>query len=470
MSPVDKEPERPLTTQDVQVGLIADGCRERGIEVELGTDDQVEPKTDDQGKPGTDDQGKPGTDDQGKPGPDDQDNEFLYETGVILVRDAYLDQVREILLDPDRNRDRDVHDGFIDGVTVLSLGSAKESFRDVLAAVAEIDRRLGEGVATPNHIFSVTPVLRCPATEPEEVPAGTLPDPGICDGGGEGTLIYVSDTGLVAGASAHQWLAGVTGAVDPLTFSAAGAPTIPGYSGHGTFIAGVVRCMAPVSAVHVARDFDASGALSETEIVKRLREALRLGADIISLSAGGYTRRHNPPLSFEGFWNRYRHYKGTVLVAAAGNSSRRRPFWPAAFPQVVGVGALAANWRARAYFSDFGPWVDVYAPGEALVNAYATGTYLCREPPNAGQVRDFHGMARWSGTSFSTPMVAGLIAARMSRTGENGRQAADALLARARAQALPGVGPVLYPCDRGEDCHCRAEERREHRHHCGCCD
>src|SRR6516165_9741164 len=308
---------------------------------------------------------------------DDGTLDYLYVRGVILVRDAYLAEVARLLEEEDEEEERGQEfvpvAGLLPGVSLFSVGG-----RDVPRLLDKIDARLGAGIATPDHILSITPVFPCPATEPEGVVDGALPDPGPCAGSASGTFIYVADTGLLDGAAAeHSWLAGVNGTKDPLDVQG-GVTRIPDYAGHGTFIAGVARCMAPAARVHVARDFNRAGAISEHMIALRLREALGLAPDVINLSAGGTTRKDLPMLGMEAFWEAYRHYKGVVLVASAGNNSTRRPFWPAAFPQVVGVGALAANGRARAYFSDHGPWVDVYAPGEDLVNAYATGTYQYR--------------------------------------------------------------------------------------------
>lgn len=361
--------------------------------------------------------------------------DFVYEEGALLVRDAYLDQVRTVV------GGGEVMDGLIDGVTHYSLAGAKLAGVD--EALTAIDSRLGAGAATPNHLLSVSPVHLCPATEPDVVPADAAPWPSVGPAAGSGVSVYVVDTGLLADAVGHPWLAGVTGEEEKLPAGPDGTVEIPPYAGHGTFIAGVARCAAPEAAVHVANVLSLAGATLETEVVRHLDAALGLGPDIISLSAGGTSRHDRPLLGFEMFWERYRKHKGTVLVAAAGNNSGRRPFWPAALPGVVSVGALSADLRSRAYFSDYGPWVDVYAPGERLINAFARGHYSYHEPPRTAERKEFWGMALWSGTSFATPVVTGLIAARMSRTGENGRRAADAVLAAARAQARPGVGPVV---------------------------
>jgi len=378
-------------------------------------------------------------------GPKEGEVDFLCEDGIILARTEDADRVTEVLLRQTAPRRRpDLRlPGATNGVVRLTLDGT--AFDDVIRALEAIDAELGVGVATPNHVLSITPVTGCPATEPEEVDPAAIPDPGVCPSGGNGArvLLHVLDTGLVDGAATdHSWLGGVTGDLDPVVNG-----QIESYTGHGTFIAGVARCMAPATEVFVRAAFVFAGATLEIDFVKEMETALAAGADVISLSAGTSTRYDVPLLAFEAFWRaRFPFHKGVVLVAAAGNSSDRRPFWPAAFERVVSVGALDANWRNRAFFSDYGGWVDVYAPGEGLVNAFATGDFTCKESPYVNQVRHFEGMARWSGTSFSTPLVAGLIAGRMSSEGENGRRAAKALLAKARADRLATVGPVLLPC------------------------
>jgi subtilase family serine protease len=56
-------------------------------------------------------------------------------------------------------------------------------------------------------------------------------------------------------------------------------------------------------------------------------------------------------------------------------------------------------------------------------------------------------MARWDGTSFSAPLVAGLIAERMARTTDTAAQATAAVLKLASNQVVAGVGPALFPGD-----------------------
>ena len=417
------------------------------------------------------------------------DVDYLYRKQTILAREQDAEHVADALttffeqeghpqaFEEGRRRYGQERVGATRRIVVFDLPDTGISVPDILNF---LDRELGAaGVATPNHMLYVCPEA-CPATEPIEVPPGTVdpvPPPGLnarggqpcrgayrpeCDG--DGVMLSIVDTGLMPNADAgHPWLVGVNGteeqpyAVDNngnVILDSNGNPIIAPYAGHGTFVAGVARCMAPKVSAYVERAFNIAGADYETMLPASLEDALGRNPDILVFTFATTTRLDLSLITFDDFFEtRIRYMKGLLVVAPAGNDGRQRPMWPAAYREVLSVGALSANWRDRAYFSNYGKWVDVYAPGQDLINAFLTGPYVCTEPP-VGQHREFHGMAKWNGTSFSTPIVAGLVAARMSATGENAQQAADSLLRLACRQTIPGVGAVLYPgqaCDDGDD-------------------
>ena len=394
---------------------------------------------------------------------DDGGLNYMYAKGQLLVREQYLSRVLAILEQPEEAdlRERRLIQPVIAGVVLLTLSETHGGEELYLpTALVRVDQEIGPGNATPNHVLTVAGNAGgCPATEPQQVYAGIEPYPSVChDNGGAGVLIYLADTGLLADPEhGHPWLAGVRQGDAGDLDSGGGQDPIPPYTAHGTFVAGVTRCMAPEADIIVTNAFAIAGSTLESDLVPRLVAALGLGVDIFHLTIAAPTRADLPLVAFEAWLKLLRQYKGVVCVVAAGNSGSRRPSWPAAFADVVSVGALGGDWRGRASFSNFGGWVDVYAPGRDLINAYATGTYKCHVRPYKDEERKFYGMAKWSGTSFSTPIVTGLIASRMSRTGENGQQAAAALLAKARSQAIPGVGAILLPCCHGEQQACPAK-------------
>jgi subtilisin family serine protease len=415
--------------------------------------------------------------------------DILQENGVVTVE--VIRVVRDILLlrlNPHRTKEasesseraQEGNDGSPagNGRTSGDSGGTPEGHEgitegeppDVLHLLNLIDRELGPGIATPDHVLTAAngSMSPCSATEPQPPFRTAGPDPAVCRGdGGARVRIFIADTGLLPDAAeTFPWLHGAKTDTDDLR--ASGGTILP-YAGHGTFVAGVLRCMAPEAEIRVANIFDTAGSALESDFVLRLNAAFGFGFEILHLTASCMTRNNVQLIALAAWLDLLQPYKGVVCVAPAGNNDTRRPSWPGAFPEVISVGALAADWRSRAYFSDHGGWVDVYAPGQNLINAFATGTYTCKIPPNVGQVRTFSGLAQWSGTSFSAPIVTGLIAARMARRGESAREAASALLARARDRAIPGVGPVLLPSCGDEDDECRGGCSHDRcRGRCGC--
>lgn len=376
---------------------------------------------------------------------------YVFHPDRLLVRAADVDEFDRALAsldegifkDPPRRDDVRLLDGELVRY-LLPERSAGQSVPDILDLLEQGGLR--RGAATPDHWVHVSPGgpggSLCPAIEAQETGLKEPWPPEAPQGKGADVSVVVVDTGwnpASATDSRTPWMHDIDGD-DELN-----GPDLRPYAGHGTFIAGVVRCVAPETKIFVegfAIGGVGGGGILESDLVVQLEEALTHDPQVINLSAGCRTRDDHPSIALEAFYETRLKGKDCVLVAAAGNDSTSAPFWPAAFDWCVGVGSLDRDGRVSD-FSNFGVSADVYALGRNLVNAFPDGRFVCHESPDKGDIRVFGtGMARWSGTSFSAPVVAGLIAREISRTGCSAKDASDAVLARADYESDPGVGPI----------------------------
>jgi hypothetical protein len=213
-------------------------------------------------------------------------------------------------------------------------------------------------------------------------------------------------------------------------------------AGHGLFICGLARRVAPGIGQEVATVLHATGEGDEALISATLAETT---TPVVNLSLGGYTDGDVEPVMLAGAVRKVTR-RGGVVVAAAGNAGELsglvgRPFWPAALPEVIAVGAYDSGSDAPtpARFSNRGAWVQVFAPGVELVSNYVAGW---RDAQGAA----FGGWASWSGTSFASPLVAAELARRVA-TAANGVTVAElvaALLADLPETGWPDVSGRLF--------------------------
>lgn len=188
--------------------------------------------------------------------------------------------------------------------------------------------------------------------------------------------------------------------------SAEGAGIVDRAAGHGTFIAGIVHRLCPEAEVHIEGVLSSFGDGDDDTVgqgIEHATKALGRPFDVIIMSLGCYTADGQPPPLADTLAANVG--PGTVVVASAGNDGSPRPQYPAALDKVVAVGALGPT--GRAWFSNYGPWVDACAPGVDVLS-----TYLFHEE-TGGDRRIYNGYATWSGTSFAAPKVGAAIAREM---------------------------------------------------------
>lgn len=208
---------------------------------------------------------------------------------------------------------------------------------------------------------------------------------------GAGVTVAVLDTGVATHADLDE--SRIRSGADFTDGDADGSGRDDGH-GHGTHVTGIINAtlnnntgvagLAPHAEILPVRVLDSGGSGYWSWVADGITWATDNGADVINMSLGG---GDSEVLEVAV---QYAVAAGVTVVAAAGNSrSSGSPVsYPAAYPGVTAVAATTST-DDYASFSNAGNYVDIAAPGAAILSTIATGGY-----------------ASWSGTSMATPYVA----------------------------------------------------------------
>jgi subtilisin family serine protease len=285
-------------------------------------------------------------------------------------------------------------------------------------------------------------------------PGYEMPAPQPFDGPARRPVIALLDSGI----QPHDWLAeaeaeaagGMPFVVDAEDYGWLAPLLIDGpvppygtHWGHATFIAGLIRLLAPSARILSMKVMSSAGKVNESDVIHALSWLASPpdgapAADVVLMAFGRQADPGDPDLV--GLKDAVQALAGRTvrIVASAGNNGSEVPVYPAAFaaepdPPVVSVGALASP-TERAPYSNFGPWVREWRKGKDVISIMPLTTRAIGEQRLAGRtgfgpytVTDSgDGYAWWSGTSFAAAICAGELA---------GQLAASAPLPQ------PGTGP-----------------------------
>lgn len=143
-------------------------------------------------------------------------------------------------------------------------------------------------------------------------------------------------------------------------------------NGHGTHVAGITAAIdnaigvvgvGPEIYLYAIKVLNKTGSGWLSDVIEGLQWCINNGMQVVNMSLGTYSDVQSFHDAIIATYN-----SGIVLVAASGNDGVSTPLYPAAYAEVIAVAACDINNQIPSW-SNFGPHLDLTAPG---VNIYST--------------------------------------------------------------------------------------------------